>query len=50
MYDLSVAAHIASILDWNLDDWLANLFRETDIFNDHLDRVADAVAGLQFRG
>ena len=49
IYDFSVAAHIASILYWNLDNWLADLFRETDIFSDYLDRVADAVGGFQFR-
>ena len=48
-YDFSVAAHLASILYWSFDNWLADLFREEQIFYQYLDRVADAVGGFEFR-
>ena len=48
-YDFSVAAHLASILYWSFDNWLADLFREEQIFYQYLDRVADAVGGFDFR-
>ena len=49
VYDFSVAAHLASILYWSFDNWLADLFREEQIFYQYLDRVADAVGGFEFR-
>ena len=49
IYDFSVAAHLASILYWSFDNWLADLFREEQIFYQYLDRVADAVGGFDFR-
>ena len=49
VFDFSVAAHLASILYWSFDNWLADLFREEEIFYQYLDRVADAVGGFEFR-
>ena len=49
VHDFSVAAHLASILYWSFDNWLADLFREDQIFYRYLDRVADAVGGFEFR-
>ena len=49
VHDFTVAAHLASILYWSFDNWLADLFREEQIFYQYLDRVADAVGGFEFR-
>ena len=49
IYDFSVAAHIASILHWELEDWLSELLKETKVFYDYLDRVSEAVGGFEFR-
>ena len=48
MYDFTVAAHIASILYWRIDNWLAPLFREYHVFYDYLDKVSDAVGGFDY--
>ena len=48
VYDFSVAAHIASILHWRIDNWLTSLFREHEIFYSYLDRVAKAVGGFDY--
>ena len=48
MHDFTVAAHIASILYWGIDNWLAPLFREHQVFYHYLDRVADAVGGFYY--
>jgi len=47
-YDFSVAAHIASILYWKIDNWLTNLFKEQEIFDQYLQRVAEAVGGFHY--
>ena len=49
VFDFSVAGHLASIMYWSFDNWLADLFREEEIFFQYLDRVADAVGGFEFR-
>ena len=49
IYDFSVAAHIASILHWELEDWLSELLKETNVFYNYLDRVSEAVGGFEFR-
>ena len=48
MYDFTVSAHIASILFWRTDNWLAPLFREKEIFYHYLAKVAEAVGGFDF--
>jgi glutathione S-transferase len=48
IYDFSVAAHIASILYWRIDNWLTSLFKEHDIFDQYLQRVAEAVGGFDY--
>ena len=48
MYDFTVAAHIASILFWKIDNWLGPLFREHQVFYHYLDRVSDAVGGFDY--
>ena len=48
IHDFSVAAHIASILYWKIDNWLTDLFKEYDIFDQYLQRVAEAVGGFDF--
>ena len=48
IYDFTVAAHIASILFWKIDNWLAPLFREHQVFYHYLDRVSDAVGGFDY--
>ena len=48
MYDFTVAAHIASILYWSIDNWLAPLFREHQVLYHYLDRVSDAVGGFDY--
>ena len=48
IYDFTVAAHIASILLRRLDNWLAPLFREHQVFHDYLQRVAEAVGGFDY--
>ena len=48
IYDFTIAAHIASILYWRLDNWLAPLFREHQVFYHYLDRVSDAVGGFDY--
>ena len=48
MYDFTVAAHIASILFWKIDNWLAPLFREHQVCYDYLARVAGAVGGFDY--
>ena len=48
IYDFTIAAHIASILFWRLDNWLAPLFREHQVFYHYLDRVAEAVGGFDY--
>lgn len=48
IYDFTVAAHIASILLWRIDNWLAPLFREHQVFYHYLDRVAEAVGGFDY--
>ena len=48
MYDFTVAAHIASILYWRIDNWLAPLFREHKVFYHYLERVAEAVGGFDY--
>ena len=48
MYDFTVAAHIASILFWKIDNWLAPLFREHQFCYDYLARVAGAVGGFDY--
>ena len=48
MYDFTVAAHIASILYWRIDNWLAPLFREHQVFYDYVQRVAEAVGGFDY--
>ena len=47
-YDFTVAAHIASILLWRIDNWLAPLFREHQVFYLYLERVSEAVGGFDF--
>ena len=49
MYDFTVAAHIASILYWSIDNWLAPLFREHQVFYHYLDRVSGAVGGFDYK-
>ncbi len=48
MYDFTVAAHVASILYWRIDNWLAPLFREHQVLYHYLDRVSDAVGGFDY--
>lgn len=48
IYDFTVAAHIASILLWRIDNWLAPLFREHQVFYHYLERVAEAVGGFDY--
>ena len=48
IYDFTIAAHIASILFWRIDNWLAPLFREHQIFYHYLERVAAAVGGFDY--
>ena len=48
IYDFTVAAHIASILLWSIDNWLAPLFREHQVFYHYLERVAEAVGGFDY--
>ena len=48
IYDFTVAAHIASILLWRIDNWLAPLFREHEVFYYYLERVAEAVGGFDY--
>ena len=48
MYDFTVAAHIASILLWRIDNWLAPLFREHQVFYDYLHNVSEAVGGFDY--
>ena len=48
MYDFTVAAHIASILYWRIDNWLAPLFREHQVFYPYLDKVSGAVGGFDY--
>ena len=48
IYDFTIAAHIASILFWRIDNWLAPLFREHQVFYHYLERVADAVGGFDY--
>ncbi len=48
IYDFSVAAHIASILYWRIDNWLTSLFTKHDIFDQYLQRVAEAVGGFDY--
>ena len=48
IYDFTIAAHIASILFWRIDNWLAPLFREHQIFYHYLERVAEAVGGFDY--
>ena len=48
IYDFTVAAHIASILFWKIDNWLAPLFREHQVCYDYLARVAGAVGGFDY--
>lgn len=48
IYDFTVAAHIASILYWRIDNWLTSLFKEHDIFDHYLRRVAEAVGGFDY--
>ena len=48
IYDFTVAAHIASILYWRIDNWLAPLFREHQVFYHYLDKVSDAVGGFDY--
>ena len=48
IYDFTVAAHIASILLWSIDNWLAPLFREHQVFYHYLERVAKAVGGFDY--
>ncbi len=48
MYDFTVAAHIASILYWRIDNWLAPQFREHQVFHHYLDKVSDAVGGFDY--
>ena len=48
IYDFTIAAHIASILFWRIDNWLAPLFREHQVFYHYLDRVAEAVGGFDY--
>ncbi len=49
MYDFTVAAHIASILYWSIDNWLAPLFREHQVFYHYLDRVSGAVGRFDYK-
>ena len=48
IYDFSVAAHIASIFYWKIDNWLTGLFKEYVIFDQYLKRVAEAVGGFDY--
>ena len=48
IYDFTVAAHIASILYWRIDNWLAPLFREHQVLYQYLERVAEAVGGFDY--
>ena len=48
IYDFTVAAHIASILYWRIDNWLTSLFNAHDIFDQYLQRVAEAVGGFDY--
>ena len=48
IYDFTIAAHIASILFWRIENWLAPLFREHQVFYDYLERVAEAVGGFDY--
>ena len=48
IYDFSVAAHIASIFYWRIDNWLTPLFKENQIFQAYLERVAKSVGGFEF--
>ena len=48
IYDFTVAAHIASILLWRIDNWLAPLFREHQVFYHYLESVAEAVGGFEY--
>ena len=48
IYDFTVAAHIASILYWRIDNWLTSLFKEHDIIDQYLQRVAEAVGGFDY--
>ena len=43
-----MSAHIVSILHWKNDNWLKSLFREHEIFNRYLQRVAEAVGGFDY--
>ena len=46
VYDFSVAAHLASILYWELDNWLADLFREDKFFINIWIELPMQLAGL----
>ena len=48
IYDFTVAAHIASIVYWSIENWLAPLFRDHQIFYHYLDQVSDAVGGFDY--
>ena len=48
IYDFSVAAHVASIVYWRIDNWLTSLFKQHDIFDQYLQRVAEAVGGFDY--
>ena len=43
-----MAAHIASIFYWKIDNWLTGLFKEYVIFDQYLERVAEAVGGFDY--
>ena len=48
IYDFTVAAHIASIVYWSIENWLAPLFREHQVFYHYLDQVSEAVGGFDY--
>ena len=43
-----MSAHIASVLQWKIDNWVTSLFREHQIFDQYLHRVAEAVGGFDY--
>ena len=48
VYDFTIAAHIAAIFFYPFDNWLTPLMKEDRVFQEYLERVADAVGGFEY--